>query len=95
MADRADTLKFNHGQLKTMIEYITEIRDEIVKQKETYDEYVNGTLALDWTTTGGTNAVERLRKFSEEEIQSFINDLNQRIEHLGKAYESTLRIDVA
>lgn len=88
-------LTYNEAQLKSMIGIVEEIRDKIISSKNAYDEYVVSNLEPNWKTTSGIQVVNELKSFSNNNIQSFIDYLNQRISELYITLEQVQRIDVA
>lgn len=78
-----DNLTFSESGLQTVIGILSELKGEIGVFKDQYLEYVETNLKPNWTTTGGVQSVELLRNFAEEDIQNFINYLQNRIDNLN------------
>lgn len=78
-----DNLTFSESGLQTVIGILGELKGEINSFKDQYLNYVETNLKPNWTTTNGVQSVEILRNFAEEDIQNFINYLQNRIDNLN------------
>lgn len=90
-----DMLTFNHGQIRQAITLMGEIKGEIEKLKQNYIEYVNTTLRNAWNTQNGQVTADKLVEFANNDIQSFIMYLQNRIEDLEQSAGNAQKIDQA
>lgn len=91
----ADTLEFSPEGVSNTVKLLEEIRDMMVSTKEKYLDYIDTNLVPHWVTDNGIKTVTRLRVFATEDIQQFIDYLNNRITNLADAQPHTVNIDGA
>lgn len=92
---KSDLLQFNESQLTAMIGIMEEIHEQMLASKNSYDDYVINQLSPVWTTDNGRKSISDLQKFSEQDIQNFLNYINSRIEDLNSALENVKNINIA
>ena len=77
-----DRLDFSISGVEKSIEYLREENSLNQKNQEKCLDYINNTLAPQWTTNGGTEALDELRTFVQTRFQEYVDYLNGRIDVL-------------
>ena len=77
----SDNLTFSESGLQAVISVLSKLKGEISAFKDQYLNYVETNLKPNWTTTNGVQSIEILRNFANEDIQDFINYIQNRIDN--------------
>lgn len=90
-----DGLDYGLEGVQSQIGVLEEVRDVIVQLKNDFIEYNAANLKPYWTTAGSVLAQSRLEGFINQDIESFINYIDNRIMDLKSAYDNLNKIDQA
>lgn len=89
---RGDELNFSVSGLGSMIRKVEKLKKEIEIIKGKYDDYIVEELAPNWRTTGGEVMINKLKNFSNNDLQGFIKYLENKIEDLDESHGYTGKI---
>lgn len=78
-----DLLTFSEQEVENLIAGLEDIKNAIVTAKNDYDEYVSSKLKPQWNSIGGADAVQKLENFSNENIQKYIDSVQNNINNLS------------
>lgn len=90
-----DTVNYNLSGINSMIGKVSQLRTEIEKIKNGYDEYIVSNLAPNWRTSGGEAMIKKLQDFSNNDLQNFIKYLENKIEDLQDSNGYVNHIDIS
>ena len=90
-----DSLYFDQASLQKVISFLTEAKDGMTKVKEEFIQYNETNLKKYWSSAGSIVAQSRLESFINNDIENFIQYINQRINDLQDSVPYVNRIDEA